>query len=474
MSKRRRSNRRSRTGGHVNERSYIEISDDDDDDHISIFSSESEEAEQPAAEPVHTRFQHSTSPKDDDNGEEDFISLNTEVDTRSRQEKRREERAELKRKRDEPLEEHSSYNPHACYPWMDLLSHYRIKQPLSASKLLQQEVSCFLQYIEPTEIEIKLRDYLVHRIKTAIQSKYPEAEILVFGSYSTQLYLPNSDIDLVVRFPPSVQVRLRRIAYILESEDICREPHIIEHATVPVIKLEDIMTKLKVDIILNSTSGVGSAQRINKFIKKYPAVRPLTLVVKYLLSLRQLNEVYTGGLGGYAIVCLVVSFIQMHPKLATKAIDPMQNLGTLLLDFFQLYGIMFNVDEVGIDVNGNGSYYDKSGIVCRNGKTVFSIRDPEDPSNDIGIKSYNALAVTRSFKYAYLSMTRKAFLLEEELEKNQHKRLHRETIDDPKRSSILSSFLYISMEFINQRELMNDVYNERRWEGQTAADTFSF
>lgn len=80
------------------------------------------------------------------------------------------------------------------------------------------------------------------------------------------------------------------------------------------MKFEDIMTKLKVDIILNSTSGVDSAQVINGFVEKYPVIRPISLIVKHLLALRNLNEVYTGGLGGYAIVCLVVSFLQVKWK----------------------------------------------------------------------------------------------------------------------------------------------------------------
>lgn len=49
----------------------------------------------------------------------------------------------------------------------------------------------------------------------------------------------------------------------------------------------------------------------------------------------------------------------MHPKVASGQIDPLQNLGVLVLDFFQLYGICFNLNDVGISVNGSGSYYDK-------------------------------------------------------------------------------------------------------------------
>jgi non-canonical poly(A) RNA polymerase PAPD5/7 len=119
------------------------------------------------------------------------------------------------------------------------------------------------------------------------------------------------------------------------------------------------MTNLKVDIILNSTTGLDSAVEINDMLIRYPGLRPISLVVKHLLALRTLNEVFTGGLGGYAVVCLVVSFLQMHPKVASGAIDPMQNIGALLLDFFQLYGLNFNLDETGLDVRGKGCYYDK-------------------------------------------------------------------------------------------------------------------
>lgn len=56
---------------------------------------------------------------------------------------------------------------------------------------LQKEVQCFIQYLTPTKIEMKLREYLVHRIKTAIESKLPGSKVVVFGSFSTQLYLPN-------------------------------------------------------------------------------------------------------------------------------------------------------------------------------------------------------------------------------------------------------------------------------------------
>ena len=164
----------------------------------------------------------------------------------------------------------------------------------------------------------------------------------------------------------------------------------------------------------------------------------------------------------------------MHPKVASGQIDPMKNLGVLLLDFFQLYGLNFNLDDVGINVSGNGYYYDKSHIVCRNGKAVFSIKDPQDNNNDIGMKSYHSSSVVRSFKYAYLAMTRKAFALEEELKENRYRKLNSITTSSLKSASILGSFIHISNDFMKQRELMNTVYDDKHWFGQDAAETFEF
>lgn len=84
------------------------------------------------------------------------------------------------------------------------------------------------------------------------------------------------------------------------------------------------------------------------------------------------------------------------------------------------------------------------------------------------------MSVVRGFRFAYLSMTRKAFELESELKRNNFRQLDQKTFDSHKKSSILGSFIHISAEFMRQRELMNDVYTERRWQGQEAAETFSF
>lgn len=54
-----------------------------------------------------------------------------------------------------------------------------------------QEVKCIVRYLEPTKAEKFLRDFLVFRIKETIESSFSGAEVEVFGSFATDMYLPN-------------------------------------------------------------------------------------------------------------------------------------------------------------------------------------------------------------------------------------------------------------------------------------------
>lgn len=50
----------------------------------------------------------------------------------------------------------------------------------------------------PTDEEKALRKMLIKRIERVILLVYPRAKVEVFGSYSTGLYLPSSDLDIVI------------------------------------------------------------------------------------------------------------------------------------------------------------------------------------------------------------------------------------------------------------------------------------
>jgi non-canonical poly(A) RNA polymerase PAPD5/7 len=62
--------------------------------------------------------------------------------------------------------------------------------------------------------------------------------------------------------------------------------------------------------------------------------------------------------------------------------DPEENLGTLLVEFFELYGRNFNYDEVGISIRRGGHYYSKRqrGWTRPGQGYLLSIEDPQDRS----------------------------------------------------------------------------------------------
>lgn len=83
----------------------------------------------------------------------------------------------------------------------------------------------------------------------------------------------------------------------------------------------------------------------------------IVAVIKQFLLLRGLNEVVHGGLGGYSIICLVVSLLQHMPQREDRSGT---NLGSILMDFFDFYGNKFDYSSVGIRMNPPG-FFNKVG-----------------------------------------------------------------------------------------------------------------
>ncbi|KAJ2393758.1 hypothetical protein GGI23_004972 [Coemansia sp. RSA 2559] len=116
-----------------------------------------------------------------------------------------------------------------------------------------------------------------------------------------------------------------------------------------------------------------------------------------------MNEVYTGGIGSYAITLLAVSLFQMHPRVLSGGLQLTKNLGILLIEFFELYGKRFNYDNVCISVLENGRYLDKrrKGFFNMAQSYLLSIEDPCDTSNDVSKGTYGILRIKQTFGGAY-------------------------------------------------------------------------
>eukprot|EP00741_Cyanophora_paradoxa_P003034 tig00000663_g2946.t1 len=271
---------------------------------------------------------------------------------------------------------------------------------------LHNEILDFVQYVSGTEEDRKSREELVERVRQVLLGLWPSSEVKVFGSFATDLFLPTSDIDLVVFGCGSSP--LKRASEALGRKAWVSKMQVIGKARVPIVKFVDTETGVPVDICFGQESGPQNVPFIREHIEKMPALRPLIVVMKYFLLQRALNETYTGGIGSYLLFVICVSHLQLHPAYNTGARkDRVVDLGTLLADFFLLYGRSFNYQTTGISIRDGGSYMPRSErAIPEDGRPVyFWCEDPTNTENDLGRGAFGLAQVRRAFEHAHRTLT---------------------------------------------------------------------
>ncbi|KAG0236805.1 hypothetical protein BGW42_002673 [Actinomortierella wolfii] len=304
-------------------------------------------------------------------------------------------------------------------PWM---GHRRYSRMKNVPVMLTQELKDFVAYISPTREEHQVRKYVFMRIERTVKQLWPEASLHIFGSYETMLYLPSSDLDVVVKFPWTYATKhLMELARRLRSDRVASWLQSIAKARVPIIKMRESITDLAVDISFNIDNGVQSAIMVKRFMEAAPGLKPLTMLVKHFLMLKDFNEPYIGGLGSYTTMIMILSFLQQHDKVRTGEIDPNENLGPLLIEFFELYGFKFNYERVGISVVGRGRYLPKPASAARpnqggrfggggrfrQDEFLIYCEDPNDATNDTGRPSYKMRQIREVFAGAHSELSRR-------------------------------------------------------------------
>lgn len=325
---------------------------------------------------------------------------------------------------DEHDEEHDSQNTNellaeanSSYPWIKDHDHSTQKE---IADWLTMEMKDFVRYISPSKAEIITRNNVINTLKKEISSFWPGTEAHVFGSCATDLYLPGSDIDMVVISSTGDyenRSRLYQLSSFLRVKNLAKNVEVIANAKVPIIKFVDPDSNLPVDISFERTNGLDAARRIRKWLLATPGLRELVLVVKQFLRSRKLNNVHVGGLGGYATIIMCYHFMQLHPKISTNTMDAPDNLGVLLIEFFELYGRNISYDNliISIDPETQLPRYLLKGRhpILSTARNTFSIvvQDPADSSNNITRSSYNLRDLKKAFGGAYQLLVAKCYEL---------------------------------------------------------------
>jgi len=329
---------------------------------------------------------------------------------------------------EEKKEERKPFVPHVAagfvpllrfnVPWMSSATRRYSEDPCER---LHEEIVDFTAYMSPSEEERYARSEAIRRLETVVLQLWPSTpetpvKLVPFGSFDSQLFLPSSDIDVVVLhggLPSEAQQRqehtkppLKKLARAIAKAGLA-EPGTLKaliHARVPIVKYVDALSNYELDVSINVSSGLDAAHFMQQAMRAQPAIRPLVLLLKHFLQMRGLNMLFTGGLGSYAIMCLVISFLQLHPLVQGGLIRAHENLGVLLLDFFDLFGRHFSYDQVGISVRRDGGAYfrkEDRGWLNEAKPHLLSLEDPLDEDNDITKGSFAIMSVRQAFEHAF-------------------------------------------------------------------------
>lgn len=267
---------------------------------------------------------------------------------------------------------------------------------------LSREILMFALYFSPSTFEEKQRSTALDKLRKTAGSLWADARISVFGSVATGVFLPNADIDVVLfsRFLSTTRLRSEMFRFARRLDARCcsqtKTCEVVSHARVPIIKYVDANSRIPIDVSFEQRSGLVSVKTVKSWLKEEPALKLLVMVVRRFLRVYDLHEVFHGGIGGFATICMVHAFLRNHSTFGDKQFEAVRNVGVLLLEFFTFYGTQFDNLNNAVVCTGNCEPkrvkpVENSGIM---------IIDPNDANNNISKGSRNYASVKQCFAKA--------------------------------------------------------------------------
>ncbi|KAF3929496.1 hypothetical protein ABW19_dt0201378 [Dactylella cylindrospora] len=348
-------------------------------------------------------------------------------------------------------------------PWVNPEAILDNSTSLYGSVWLHKEVIDFYNYIKPRPYEHVVRHDLVRRLRQIVRQRWPDADIRSFGSFAAEIYLPSSDMDVVLVSEQFLQTsvpkynsvpNIRTLASLLRRSNIPAAGSLVPivGARVPIIKYKDRLTGLSVDISFENSSGLVANRTFKQWKEVYPEMPKLALLLKHFLAINNINEPFNGGLGSFSLICMIVSLLQLMPEASSGNWNGGENLslGRLLMEFLELYGTKFNTETTGIRVREPG-YFKKSrrsNFYNVSKPWLLSIEDPNDADNNISKATYKIREIQSEFSKAYRNLNERMTRL--------HSMPFQQRRGESVLAPILSAFDYSN--FGNQRKMMAEIF----------------
>ena len=292
-----------------------------------------------------------------------------------------------------------------------------------------------------TDDERLSTEQCIDQVTDLINLSLPSNPLIIHGSRYTGLASPLSDIDFRVSIPeyendhsargpsstrPKAQKAsrkvLRTIGKILDKSPRYRDVELV-WGSIPLITAIDNPTGLRLQFLALS-SCLPAREYTGNYLNEYPSLRPLFILLRHILELRNLNIVFEGGLGSYPLLIMIVTALKHAPGTFAK-----DDLGGQLLHVLRFYADAdlckdgFSADPPRIflkratsknpkDQNAETGDRYVAGIETLRRKSqhyypwLLCLQDPADPVNDLGKKAYRIKHIQATFMVLREAMIR--------------------------------------------------------------------
>ena len=287
-------------------------------------------------------------------------------------------------------------------PWILLSSE---TAGMQGTQLLDREIENFVKWVDCSPAEKAARETIITETTQFVKDALPGVETEVFGSEKTGLATSTSDID--VRVPPDGDPRIpmRKLADRLGFYEgfICIK---LRNGQYPIINMQHRITGIDVQIV--SSPGTAPQQKATmEYIREFPHLRSVYMVLKTALGTRGLVDVFNGGIGSYGLLMMLVA------SLKRRSSNPPTSAGEQLLRFLDFYSDL-NMEKYGVSASPPKLFKkhdawelpikDQIDAARRRGDPIraaqwaigqrrmyqpylFCLQDPANPVNDLGRKS---------------------------------------------------------------------------------------
>ena len=255
---------------------------------------------------------------------------------------------------------------------------------------LGDEITMFSNFIQLNEYEQEIRNKCFQDLKTTLISNIQNIDVSIYGSFPEGLSIPLSDIDVVVMTKEApthsrTMRTMKRVLRCIQSSQQFTLTEYLSHARVPILKVTDNKYSINIDISVNCSSGIDSCNVGAKLLKQYAFAKPMLLTIKFFLYQNSMNEPYKGGIGSYALLLLICTYL--------KVFKP-NDLGDAFIGFMKFYGNEFQMFNQCVNIHKGFEAYKQ---MDKSHQSPYIV-DPAESGNNVGRSSYNFKTIQYHFK----------------------------------------------------------------------------